>query len=109
MIYSCNRGRTSVKLASLLSLWLYLVACTLPALAREFHGRVDYPIASGSQSAVIADLNGDGKPDLAAVDYYVASVSILLGNGDGTFQTHQDYGVGNSPNSIAAADFNADG
>src|ERR1700685_1712918 len=38
-----------------------------------------------------------------------STVSILLGNGDGTFQPHVDYATGNHPSSIAAADFRGDG
>ncbi len=38
-----------------------------------------------------------------------ATVSILLGNGDGTFQTHIDYATGSQPNSVTAGDFNKDG
>jgi hypothetical protein len=56
-----------------------------------------------------ADFNGDGKLDLAISDENAQTVSILLGNGDGTFQTHVDYAVGNDPTGIVAADFNGDG
>ena len=37
------------------------------------------------------------------------TVSILLGNGDGSFQPHLDYATGKNPSALAAADFNADG
>ncbi len=39
----------------------------------------------------------------------INDVSILLGNGDGTFQPHQDFPVGSIPVSVAAGDFNGDG
>jgi len=55
-----------------------------------------------------ADLNGDGKLDLAvgtlSVDAY-----ILLGNGDGTFQSPMGYSAGSYNYSIAVGDFNGDG
>ena len=38
----------------------------------------------------VADVNNDGKPDLLANDY------VLLGNGDGTFQSAQTYSSGES-------------
>ena len=37
------------------------------------------------------------------------TVSVLLGNGNGTFQAKQTFGTGNKPNSVAVADFNGDG
>ncbi len=43
------------------------------------------------------------------VDWTANSVSILLGNGDGTFKAHVDYPVGGHPHAIVAADFNGDG
>jgi hypothetical protein len=62
----------------------------------------------------VADVNGDGKPDLAVVSYNSGSgsVSVLLGNGDGTFQPAVTYGLtpaGATPETIAIADVNSDG
>ena len=56
----------------------------------------------------IADFNRDGILDLAAADG-VRLVSVLLGNGDGTFQTNSMVAVGNTPTSLAVGDFNGDG
>jgi hypothetical protein len=47
--------------------------------------------------------------DIATVDPYQSEISILLGNGDGTFQGHQEYLTGNHPVAIATADLNGDG
>jgi hypothetical protein len=57
----------------------------------------------------VADFNGDGKSDLAA--RYEGGVSILAGNGDGTFGDDQYYytGYGAAWRSVAVADFNGDG
>ncbi len=43
------------------------------------------------------DFNGDGKPDLAVANVLTRTVSVLLGNGDGTFQAAVNYGVGTDP------------
>jgi len=58
-------------------------------------------------SIVVADLNGDGKADLATAN--TTTVSILLGNGDGTFQEPVNYTGFDQPRSIATGDFNGDG
>jgi hypothetical protein len=71
-------------------------------------------VASGPSSVAIGDLNGDGKADLVvadAGDFYGnnAGVSVLLGNGDGTFQTAQVFAAGIPSIAVAVADFNGDG
>ncbi|MGH9641272.1 MAG: FG-GAP-like repeat-containing protein, partial [Terriglobales bacterium] len=53
--------------------------------------------------------NGDGHIDLAVVNQADNTVSILLGNGDGTFQPQTTVATGAGPSAIAAADFNNDG
>jgi hypothetical protein len=72
-------------------------------------GRTDVAVGTAPKEVFIADYDGDGKLDLAATNSGSNTVSILLGNGDGTFQTHVDYAVGTSPRSLAAGDFNGDG
>jgi len=70
------------------------------------------PLTGGSYHLVVADFNGDGKLDVAVGGTNGAGaneVSILLGNGDGTFQTGVNYAVGNPPFWIATGDFNGDG
>ena len=53
--------------------------------------------------------NGDGKQDLVVGDSNGSGVYVLLGNGDGTFQTPVRYAMGGNVNSVALADFNGDG
>jgi hypothetical protein len=72
----------------------------------NFVATPSYPAAA--TSVVVADLNGDGIPDIAAADG-TSAVSILQGNGDGTFRAAQTYTVGFNPNSIAVGDFSGDG
>ena len=56
-----------------------------------------------------ADFNGDGRADLAVANEGSNDVSILLGNGDGTFQTQQIDAVGSSQTALVTGDFNGDG
>ena len=64
----------------------------------------------------IADVNGDGKPDLLALGSSNATgkavIGVALGNGDGTFQAPRNIAVdtpGDGFESLAAADFDGDG
>ena len=67
--------------------------------------------ATGSKPFSIAtgDFNHDGLPDLAAANSGGNTVGILLGNGDGTFQTQATYAVGNGAFVVASGDFDGDG
>jgi phospholipase C len=60
-------------------------------------------------ATVTADFNGDGIPDVAVVNYSSNTVSIFLGNGDGTFSAGSVIGTGMGPVAIAVGDFNNDG
>ena len=67
---------------------------------------------AGSWQIAVADFNGDGIPDLAAVandSFRRGKVTILAGNGDGTFTVASSTNVGSYPTAIAAADFDGDG
>src|ERR1017187_5129149 len=71
------------------------------------------------RSVAVGDFNGDGKPDLAVanigenpvdVPRSHGSVSVLLGNGDGTFQPAVTYSfTGTNLTAIVVGDFNGDG
>jgi len=64
----------------------------------------------GAQSLAVADVNGDGVPDLAIANYSAETIGILLGNSDGTFQAAVTYGPGgHGTSSVAIADVNGDG
>lgn len=79
-----------------------------------FQAHKDFPVGHPISDVTIGDFNGDGKLDLAVVgrdpaDVQSASVSILLGKGDGTFRAPVRYRLNTNPCSVATADFNADG
>jgi hypothetical protein len=79
-----------------------------------FREGLRYGAGPGAQSIATADFNGDGKIDLAVGDTNnttdVGYVSILLGNGDGTFQPPTLFRLhGDGTGNMAVADFNGDG
>jgi uncharacterized protein (DUF2141 family) len=77
----------------------------------SFGEPVSYSAGKLPSAVITGDFNGDGKLDLAVAGSgepccYRAMVSILLGNGDGTFQPPLTFTVGNFRTTIAAGDFN---
>lgn len=77
-----------------------------------FGAKTDYPTGPGPVALVTGDFNNDGKVDLAVVDACAQGgrcISILLGNGDGTFAPKQDFPTSPSPIGITTGDFNKDG
>ncbi len=58
---------------------------------------------------VAGDFNGDGKVDLATANWEAGTISVLLGNGDGTFGANTDFTTGAYPDGICTGDFNRDG
>jgi hypothetical protein len=56
-----------------------------------------------------ADVNGDGRPDLIVGSRSSDSISVLLGNGNGTFQAQTTFATGSGPISVTTSDVNEDG
>jgi hypothetical protein len=70
------------------------------------------PTVEADRSAVglaVGDFNGDGNLDFATANSDVSTVSVLLGNGNGTWGQHVDYATGKTPTALAVGDFNRDG
>ena len=95
----------------------YLPTGVVPPIVVIFLGNgdgsfaVSQTINNGNSyyGVAIADLNGDGKPDIVAGGAY-APAAVLIGNGDGTFrQLPDDPNTNYLSYDIALADFNGDG
>src|SRR5437867_1595386 len=104
---------TSVKLLVLVVATVFVSTAFLspaPAQTVSFTARVDYPVGANASSVVVGDFNGDGVPDFATANYGANPVSVLLGNGDGTFQPARTFATaGFNPEFAALGDVNGDG
>jgi len=67
----------------------------------------NYAAGTSPVDVALADLNGDGKLDIATASG--RGVSVLLNAGTGTFGPAASYGFGTNPVSIALGDLNGDG
>jgi hypothetical protein len=85
----------------------------------SFAAPVIYPVGTQNtqglngfnDQVITADFAGNGKLDMAVTNKAAGTVSILMGNGDGTFGPPVSYSTGlgaNNPDWMAAADFNGD-
>jgi len=78
----------------------------------SFQPPVEYPMTGRPIQVSVADFNGDGKPDLAVLRGTSFSVTFLLGDGKGSFQSADvadGFLVPTYPSSMTVADFNGDG
>jgi hypothetical protein len=81
-----------------------------------FQGATSFPTAQFTNAIAAGDLRNDGNLDLVSANNPCTStnclpgtVSVLLGNGDGTFQAHVDYAVGLQPSGVALGSFRNNG
>jgi hypothetical protein len=84
------------------------VLLSASSIAQTF-SKTDYPVGSQPNGIIAADFNHDGVMDLAVANSGSASVSLLLGQADGTFSSATSIAVGANPTEIVTADFNGDG
>src|SRR5713226_8016890 len=91
-----------------------LVAVSAQEQGVSFIARRDFDAGSVPQSVSVGDFNGDGVQDLAVANAGSfpsdpGNVSVLWGNGDGSFQAARNFAAGTQPVSVAVGDFNGDG
>src|SRR5260221_8858409 len=83
----------------------------IPAFAQTFSflARQDYPAGVDPRPSALGDFDGDGRLDLVTANVTGGSLSVFLGNGDGTFRPFSTIPAGTNPYSIAVADLDGDG
>ena len=79
-----------------------------------FAAQQTFATGTSPYSVTVADVNGDGKPDLIVANYSDGTVSVLLnttppGANTPSFAAQQTFGVGTTPSSVSVADVNGDG
>jgi hypothetical protein len=96
---------------SLIVLAVLIITASPLAFGQTFiFNRADFVTGTGPSVLAVGDFNGDGHMDVVTGNDDTANtVSVLLGNGNGTFATHVDYPVGGAVAGIAVGDFNNDG
>ncbi|MEI6142357.1 MAG: FG-GAP-like repeat-containing protein, partial [Mariniphaga sp.] len=78
----------------------------------SFTSNVDVTLGSNPQAVSIGDIDGDGKPDLAVLNYYSGDVSVFLNTsslGNVSFAAKADFATGSYPVSVSIGDINGDG
>jgi uncharacterized repeat protein (TIGR01451 family) len=102
--------RTNLRMLGVTMLLCSLLLGNSSNLAAvDFATAKSYAVGTGPSSVAVGDFNGDGKLDVAVANTGSGTVSILLGNGDGTFQAAVNLSTGNQPSTILVGDFNGDG
>jgi len=91
-----------------------VVCCSLfsgNAFASQFGAPTNYSTAfgNGPVGVAVGDVNGDGHLDVVSADENGGTISVWLGNGDGTLRPSVRYPAGVNPFFVALADINHDG
>ena len=68
-----------------------------------------YGVGNRASPSEAADFNRDGHADIAVANIDDNTISVVLGNGDGTFAPQQTIPVGSTPRGIAVLDMDGDG
>src|SRR5262245_51066439 len=95
--------------AGLRALFASTLVASAEADARDLYPGREYPVRGLPKGVAVADLDGDAVPDAVTGDWDGSDVSVLRGNGDGTFQAAVAFPAGPGPAAVAVGDLDGDG
>lgn len=101
--------RTSVETHRLGLVGVVVLVRALEPGRRTFAAPMHFATGDGPTSVAAADLNGDGKTDLAVTNAKSDTVSVLLNQDNTTFGQAVQHSAGSIPRSVTAADLDGDG
>jgi len=107
-----NDGKTDVVVVNQNANTVSVYKSTSTTGSVSFAAKVDFATGNKPSGLAIADINGDGKPDIIAGNYNSNTVSVLLNTGSGgtiAFATKVDFATGAAPYGIAVTDVDKDG
>jgi len=85
------------------------VAVFLADETGEYHLFSTYTVGAGPVSVALADVNGDRKLDIVALNRLDKTATVMLGLGDGTFRQPMTFSLAGAPLALAVGDLNKDG
>jgi tetratricopeptide (TPR) repeat protein len=103
---------TSFFIGERFPITLALLSTDIPTSASFVQGalpRSDLLAGNAPSSVLAVSLRGTSNVDIVAANQTDNTISVFLGNGDGTFAARTDIPVGKGPVALATGDFNGDG
>jgi len=104
-----SRFKKWCLLSGLTCVWIAGLSFQADAQNLTYTPTPSNPVGRAPQAITTGDFNGDGHGDLATVNGTSDDVSVLLGNGNGTFRSAVSFGVGKIPLALIAEDMDRDG
>jgi hypothetical protein len=86
-----------------------LAQSAISPLTQYFYNQASFVTGGNPGGIAIADINNDGRADLIVASPGGRSMSVLLGQADGTFAPKSDFLLQETPGVLVAGDFNGDG